>query len=146
MTTRRCATRCNWPSTTLSCCSSATAMPATSAENHHVCPIHPEYVELPKIARDIEKAKALMAEAGQADFEHDLITVDEDWHKNTGDAIAAQLREAGIKVKRTVLPGSTFWNDWTKYPYSMTNWNMRPLGVQVWRIAYRTGEAWNETA
>jgi peptide/nickel transport system substrate-binding protein len=116
------------------------------AENHHVCPIHPEYAEMPKVARDMEKAKALMAEAGQADFEHDLITVDEDWHKNTGDAIAAQLREAGIKVKRTVLPGSTFWNDWTKYPYSMTNWNMRPLGIQVVAIAYRTGEAWNEAA
>ncbi|MEO9338179.1 ABC transporter substrate-binding protein [Mesorhizobium sp. SB112] len=117
----------------------------TVAENHHVCQIHPEYFELPKITRDMEKAKALMAEAGQADYEHDLITVDEDWHKNTGDAIAAQLREAGIKVKRTVLPGSTFWNDWTKYPYSMTNWNMRPLGVQVLSLAYRTGEAWNES-
>ncbi|BCH31742.1 diguanylate cyclase [Mesorhizobium sp. L-8-10] len=116
------------------------------AENHHVAPIHPEYFELPKIARDAAKAKAMMAEAGQADFEHELITVDEDWHKNTGDAIAAQLRDAGIKVKRTVLPGSTFWNDWTKYPYSMTNWNMRPLGVQVLALGYRTGEAWNETA
>lgn len=117
-----------------------------AAENHHIAPIHPEYVALPKVARDPAKAKALMAEAGQADFEHELITVDEDWHKNTGDAIAAQLRDAGIKVKRTVLPGSTFWNDWTKYPYSMTNWNMRPLGVQVVAIAYRTGEAWNEAA
>ncbi|MCF6113898.1 ABC transporter substrate-binding protein [Mesorhizobium muleiense] len=116
------------------------------AENHHVCPIHPEYAEMPKIARDIEKAKAQMTEAGQIDFEHELITVDEDWLKNTGDAIAAQLREAGIKVKRTVLPGSTFWNDWTKYPYSMTNWNMRPLGIQVISIAYRSGEAWNEAA
>jgi peptide/nickel transport system substrate-binding protein len=118
----------------------------TPAENHHVCPIHPEYFELPKIARDIEKAKALMTEAGQIDFEHELITVDEDFHKNTGDAIAAQLREAGFKVKRTVLPGSTFWNDWTKYPYSLTNWNMRPLGVQILALAYRTGEAWNEAA
>ncbi len=25
----------------------------TVAENHHVCPIHPEYVALPKVARDI---------------------------------------------------------------------------------------------
>ena len=116
------------------------------AENHHVCPIHPEYFPLPKIARDAAGAKQMMADAGQADFEHDLITVDEDWHKNTGDAIAAQLRDAGIKVKRTVLPGSTFWNDWTKYPFSMTNWNMRPLGVQVLALAYRTGEAWNEAA
>ena len=49
-----------------------------------------------------------MAEAGKADFEHELISSDEEWYKNTGDAIAAQLREAGFKVKRTVLPGSTF--------------------------------------
>ena len=91
-------------------------------------------------------AKKLMEEAGQADFEHELITVEDDWQKNTGDAIAAQLREAGIKVKRTVLPGSTFWNDWTKYPYSMTIWYMRPLGVQILALGYRTGEAWNESA
>ena len=118
----------------------------TVAENHHVCPIHPEYVALPKKVRDIAGAKKLMTDAGQIDFEHNLITNDEEWYKNTGDAIAAQLREAGFKVKRTVLPGSTFWNDWTKYPFSMTDWNMRPLGVQVLALAYRTGEAWNETA
>ena len=86
-----------------------------------------------------------MAAAGQMDHEHELITSDEEYYKNTGDFIAAQLREAGFKVKRTVLPGSTFWNDWTKYPFSMTDWNMRPLGVQVLALAYRTGEAWNET-
>ncbi len=118
----------------------------TVAENHHVSPIHPEYVELPKKARDAAGAKKLMEESGHADFEHDLITTDEDWHKNTGDTIAAQMREAGLKVKRTVLPGATFWNDWTKYPFSMTTWNMRPLGVQILVLGYRSGEAWNETA
>src|SRR5690606_1033951 len=46
------------------------------AENHHVCPIHPEYAELPKIQRNIEEAKRLMQEAGQTDYEHVLITVD----------------------------------------------------------------------
>ncbi|RWA70575.1 ABC transporter substrate-binding protein [Mesorhizobium sp.] len=118
----------------------------TVGENHHVSPIHPEYYPLPKKERDAAGAKKLMAEAGQADFEHDLITVEDEWQKNTGDAIAGQLRDAGIKVKRTVLPGSTFWNDWTKYPYSMTIWYMRPLGVQVLALGYRSGEAWNETA
>jgi len=117
----------------------------TVGENHHVSPIHPEYYPLPKKERDAAGAKKLMADAGQADFEHELITIEDDWQKNTGDAIAAQLREAGIKVKRTVLPGSTFWNDWTKYPYSMTIWYMRPLGVQVLALGYRTGEAWNES-
>ena len=115
-------------------------------ENHHVCPIHPEYAELPKVSRDIAKAKALMTEAGQMDFEHELIGSTRTGTRTPPMSIAAQLREAGFKVKRTVLPGSTFWNDWTKYPFSMTNWSMRPLGVQVIALAYRTGEAWNESA
>ncbi|NOD33663.1 MULTISPECIES: ABC transporter substrate-binding protein [unclassified Ruegeria] len=116
----------------------------TPAENHHVGPIHPDYYELPPQKVDPEGARALMEEAGMADFEHELISIDDDWRRNTTDAVAAQLRDAGIKVKRTVLPGNTFWNDWAKYPYSSTNWNHRPLGVQIWALAYRTGEAWNE--
>ena len=116
------------------------------AENHHVCPIHPEYAKLPAQKHDPAGALALMKEAGMGDYEHELISIDDDWRRNTTDAVAAQLRDAGIKVKRTILPGSTFWNDWAKYPFSSTNWNMRPLGVQVLALAYRSGEAWNETA
>ena len=114
------------------------------AENHHVAPVHPDYAELPPIARDVDQARALMEEAGMMDFEHEIISIDDDWRKNTTDAVAAQLRDAGFNVKRTILPGSTFWNDWAKYPFSSTNWNHRPLGVQVWALAYRSGEAWNE--
>lgn len=117
----------------------------TVADNFMVSPIHPAYVPLPDKPRDIAGAKKLIEEAGQADFEHELITVDVSWQKNTGDAIAAQLRDAGIKVKRTVFPGTTFWTNWTKYPYSITEWGGRPLGVQVLAIAFRTGEKWNET-
>ena len=116
------------------------------AENHHVSPIHPEYAALPKQVRDPARAKALLEEAGKADFEFDLISIDQDYHQASCDAIAAQVRDAGIAIKRTIIPGSTFWNDWTKYPFSMTNWNMRPLGVQVLALAYRSGEPWNESA
>ena len=114
------------------------------AENHHVAPVHPEYAELPARKVDKAAAKALMEEAGMADFEHEIISIDDAWRKDTTDAVAAQLRDAGINVKRTILPGSTFWNDWAKYPFSSTNWNHRPLGVQIWALAYRSGEAWNE--
>ena len=115
-------------------------------ENHHVSPIHPEYAELPAPVHDPSGAKALMEEAGFGDFEHELISIDDTWRKNTSDAAAAQLRDAGIPVRRTVLPGSTFWNDWAKYPFSTTDWAQRPLGVQVLALAYRSGEAWNESA
>ena len=118
----------------------------TVAENHHVCPIHPEYFALPALVVDPAAGKAAIEAAGKADFEFDLISIDDAWQSATCDAVAAQIRDAGIKIKRTVLPGSTFWNDWTKYPFSATEWNMRPLGVQVLSLAYRTGEAWNESA
>lgn len=116
------------------------------AENHHVSPIHPEYAELPSPVHDPEGAKALMEEAGMGAFEHDLISIDDTWRKDTTDAAAAMLRDAGIPVKRTVLPGSTFWNDWAKYPLSTTDWAQRPLGVQVLALAYKSGEPWNESA
>lgn len=115
------------------------------AENHHVCPIHPEYAELPPLAVDPAGAKALIAEAGHADTEFELISLDDGWQAASCDAVAAQIRDAGIRIKRTILPGSTFWNDWTKYPFSATEWNMRPLGVQILALAYRSGVPWNET-
>jgi peptide/nickel transport system substrate-binding protein len=115
------------------------------AENHHAGPMHPEYAELPPIARDPERAMALLEEAGQAGFEFELISLDDELVRNTCDATAAQMRDAGLSVTRTVLPGNTYWNNWLVYPFSATEWNMRPLGVQVYALAYRSGVPWNET-
>ena len=118
----------------------------TVAENHHVCPIHPEYAELAPLVVDAAAARAEIEAAGFGDYEFELISIDEPWQAETCDAVAAQIRDAGINIKRTILPGATFWNDWTKYPFSATEWNMRPLGVQVLNLAYRSGVPWNETA
>jgi peptide/nickel transport system substrate-binding protein len=115
------------------------------AENHHVGPMHVEYAPVP-FKPDVEQGKAMIEETGHAGHEFELISVDDDYRRNTTDAVAAQMRDAGLNVKRTIIPGATFWNDWTKYPFSSTNWNPRPLGVQVLALAYRSGEAWNESA
>ncbi len=116
------------------------------AENCHVGPMHPEFDSaVTRIPYDPAGAKALMDEAGMGDFEHEVQSIDDDWRRNTTAAVVAQLNDAGIKAKHTVLPGSTFWNDWTKYPYSSTNWNHRPLGTQVLALAYKSGVAWNES-
>ncbi len=115
------------------------------AENHHVGPMHPDYAPLPPVRRDPEKARALLTEAGQLDHEFELISVDADYRKESSDVIAQQMRDAGLKVKRTIYPESTFWNDWTKYPFSTTNWNARPLGIQTLALAYQSGTAWNES-
>jgi len=59
--------------------------------------------------------------------------------------VAAQLRDAGLNVRRTILPGATFWQNWQGYPFSATQWNHRPLEVQALSLAYRSGAVWNET-
>ena len=115
------------------------------AENHHVGPMHPEYADIGPAAYDPAAGFAMLEEAGHADTEVEFISIDDDWLKVTSDAIGAQLRDAGVNLRRTLLPGATFWNDWTKYPFSSTSWGMRPLGVQLYALAYRTGEAWNES-
>ena len=118
-----------------------------AADNHHAGAMHPEFdPTVGRIPFNPAKAKALMEEAGMINFEHTLTSIDDDWRKNTTDAVAAQLRDAGFKVKREILPGSTFWNNWANYAFSSTNWNHRPLATQVWGLAYRSGEAWNEFA
>ncbi|WP_417598597.1 ABC transporter substrate-binding protein [Pararhodobacter oceanensis] len=117
-----------------------------TAENHHVCPIHPEYAELAPLVVDPEAAAAEIAAEGLGDHTFELISVDEPWQSETCDAVAAMVRDAGINIERTILPSATFWNDWLKYPWSATEWNMRPLGVQILNLAYRTGVPWNEAA
>ena len=115
------------------------------AANHHVGPMHIDYADVGPHKRDVEKAKALLAEAKQADHEYELISLDDDWQKSTADAIAGQMRDAGLKVSRKVIPAATFWNDWNKYPFSCTEWLGRPLGVQVLALAYKSAVPWNET-
>jgi peptide/nickel transport system substrate-binding protein len=115
------------------------------AANFHVGPMHEEFHDIGPSARDADQARKLLDEAGVTGHEYELISIDDEWQATTCDAVAGQMRDAGLAVKRTVLPGSTFWNNWTKYPFSATEWNGRPLGVQVLALAYRSGEAWNES-
>ncbi|WP_232823126.1 ABC transporter substrate-binding protein [Oceanibium sediminis] len=115
------------------------------AENHHVGPMHPDYADIGPPPVDPTRAFSLIEEAGVADYEHELISVDDDWNRATADAIAAQLRDAGIKLRRTILPGAQFWADWRTHPFSCSAWGMRPMGVQVLRLAYTSDGMWNET-
>lgn len=117
----------------------------TTAENHHACPVHPEYAKIPAQTIDPAGLKPALEAAGLADAEFELISLDDGWEAASTDAVAAQLRDAGANIKRTVMPGSTFWNDWQKFPFSSTTWNHRPLAVQNMSLAYTSTGSWNET-
>ena len=118
------------------------------AENHHVAPIHPEYVELPKLKRDVEGARKLLAEAGHGsglDLTIDVGNTDGPWHQTVCEALRDQLKEVGINLAINVLPTQKFWEIWDKTVFGATSWGHRPLGTMVLSQAYRSGVPWNET-
>lgn len=119
----------------------------TPGEDHHVAPIHPEYAELPRPQQDYDLARSLLAEAGHADgLDIEINCVAQPtWEPNTCQVIAEMLRPAGINLNVNILPGGTYWDRWTDWPFGFTSWTHRPLGVQVLNLAYRTGVPWNET-
>ena len=119
------------------------------AENHHVCPVHPEYAELPPLERDVEKAKALLAEAGYADgITLEIANGDTEgpWMKDACAIFKNQAAPAGITVNISQMPGSQYWEIWDKAPWGYTGWGHRPLGTMVLGLAYRKGVPWNECA
>ncbi|MEM8775095.1 MAG: ABC transporter substrate-binding protein [Pseudomonadota bacterium] len=115
------------------------------AANDHVAPVHPGFAELNPSLYDPAQARADMKDAGLMEFEHELVTLDDEWQRNTGDAVAAQLQDNGIKVRRSIRNGTDYWPNWKDFPFSATQWNHRPLGVQVLSLAYRSNSVWNET-
>jgi peptide/nickel transport system substrate-binding protein len=118
------------------------------AENHHVAPVQPEYFKLPPIKRDVEQAKALLAQAGFKDGLNTELTLGNTqgrWEQDTAQVLQQQVAEAGINIKLNVLPASEFWPIWDKVPFGLTFWVHRPLAVMTLDLAYRSGAAWNES-
>jgi peptide/nickel transport system substrate-binding protein len=116
-------------------------------EHHHVAPVHPEYAPLPKMARDVEKAKSLLAEAGHPDgFDAEVYVMAESpWHLAAVQAMTEQLKEIGARLTIKVLPSTQFWDVSDKVALSFSDWAHRPLGLQMLALVYRTGVDWNST-
>jgi peptide/nickel transport system substrate-binding protein len=118
------------------------------AEDHHVAPIHPEYVKLADAPKqDYEKARALLKAAGhESGLTVTLSTVaGPSWETVTSQALAEMCKPAGINVQVNLMPGATYWDRWLTTPFGFTSWGHRPLGVQALALAYRTGGIWNES-
>jgi len=119
----------------------------TDAEHHHVCDVHPDYKKIGTLGRDVEAAKALLAEAGHPDgIDVEIICKpDPAWEVRSVEAMVEQWKEAGIRAKINVMPSTKYWEVWDKVPFGYTSWAHRPLGFMVLALAYRTGVPWNES-
>ena len=116
-------------------------------EDHAVCPVHPEYFQLPPLKRDIEGAKAMLKDAGVDNLEVtiDVGNTEGPWQQQMVEAMRDQMAEAGIKLNLNVMPADKYWEIWDKTVFGATSWTHRPLGTMVLSLAYRTGVPWNET-
>jgi len=116
-------------------------------EHHHVCPIQPDYAPLSAAARDLDAARALLAEAGHADgLKCEILVKDEPgWELAAIEEMQAQWKEAGIKVKIRKAPWSLYWELWNKVPFGFTSWAHDSLGSISLGLAYRSGAPWNES-
>ena len=104
---------------------------------------------LPPLKRDIEKAKALLTEAGYPDgIELEIANGDTEgpWMTDVCSIFKKQCEPAGITVNINKMPASQYWGVWDKAPWGYTAWTHRALGTMVLSLAFRKGVAWNETA
>jgi len=117
------------------------------AENHHVCECQPDYAALPKIKRDVEKAKHLLAEAGHGyglNIECNVGNTNGQWETDQVIVLKQNLADAGINLNVNVMPAAQYWDVWTKAQFSLTVWTHRPLATMLLGVAYRTDVPWNE--
>jgi len=75
----------------------------------HFAPHHPDYVDLTDLSgHDPDRARELLAEAGQEDLTLQLMLPPPSYARRGGEIVAAQLREAGIATEITNLE----WAQW----------------------------------
>jgi peptide/nickel transport system substrate-binding protein len=101
--------------------------------------------EAPK--QDIEKAKALLAEAGYKDgLKFDLYTAEGvPGMVRMAQVYAEQAKAAGIDINVIVTPAESFWDDvWLKQSAVTSAWSMRPPGEGL-AVAYVQTAKWKET-
>jgi peptide/nickel transport system substrate-binding protein len=96
---------------------------------------------------DIEKAKALLAEAGFPDgLKFDLYTAEGvPGMVRIAQVYAEMARPAGIDVSVVVTPAESYRDDvWLKKPIVTSAWSMRPPGEGL-AVAYVQTAKWKET-
>jgi peptide/nickel transport system substrate-binding protein len=110
-------------------------------------PVNPFWADLPIPERDIERARALLADAGYADGLDVTLHTSPVRPGLIEQAVAFQemAKPAGVNVEIRRVPTDVYWAEtWMKVPLFMSNWNLRASTDEHISIAYHSEADWNE--
>ena len=99
--------------------------------------------------RDIDKAKALLAEAGYNDKNPLSVTLycssNTPPELDTALAFQDMAKDAGIQIEISTSPRDIYYaKHWLKETFTATLWGHREDVTQLLRLAYMSGGPWNE--
>ncbi len=115
-----------------------------TAYDHWVSPLDEAYYPLEDRPQDIDKAKALLAEAGYPDgLEIEITVIAGDQTEDMALPLKEMAIEAGIKININAVPSSVFWDAWDEWPFGITGWNGRVAYGNL-TLGCRCGAVWNE--
>jgi peptide/nickel transport system substrate-binding protein len=118
----------------------------TIGQDHHVAPVHNVYCPVETPPRDIEKAKALLAEAGHPDgWTTTLFVPDSPMYRNYAELLKDQAEPAGLNIEIEVQPASLYWDQWTEQDFGVVPWAHRPTPEVILETMYRCDAAWNDS-
>lgn len=109
---------------------------------------HAQEIQPP--ARNVEEARALLAEAGFADgLDLTLYTPDTGGRPDLAAVIQSQWAEAGANVDIQVVPESVYYSDaannWLDANLGITGWGSRPYPQFYLDVMLVCGAKWNES-
>jgi peptide/nickel transport system substrate-binding protein len=121
---------------------------AIPGSDQPIAPIYANAPDIPPTAQDIDKAKALLAEAGYPDgLDLTLNHPNDDASTNSAAWLAASAADAGFRV--TLEPNPDYFNtwldDWGPNKFGFDNWGMRATPSEYFNIGYSSEAPWNET-
>jgi len=107
------------------------------------------YLDAPEIARDVDKAKKLLAEAGYPDgFKITLTTQQISPVPAMATIMKEQLAEIGVTVDIQLVPSDVYYgadNLWLECDFGITDWGARAAPQNYMDLAYTCKAKWNES-
>ncbi|MBZ7924930.1 ABC transporter substrate-binding protein [Ensifer adhaerens] len=109
--------------------------------------VDPAWASMDTPKQDLERAKALLTEAGYPDgFETEMrYPAAPEFIGAASQVFAQNASQIGVKINLVPMPAEAYWAKWLEWGFGASYWSHRPLATMLLGLSLRSGAAWNET-